>query len=138
MWRPLVLASAFALSGCSSAPPPAGPGAPNEVSSVRLFDGAGVDRTGHLFLFRSDTLHLEVRLYAYDGRHITSVTGGLELTLSFDPPSVAVVAPMPGDPLVHAVTTTAPVSTAGELEVSLRFLADGSARTFGPFECLVH
>lgn len=138
MRRSLVVAGALALMGCSSALPPAGPGAPNEVSSIRLFDGAGIDRTGHLFLFRADTLHLEVRMYAYDGRYLTSITGGFELTLTFDPASIATVTPTPSDPLVYAVTTSAPVSTLGALTVSVRFLGDGSQRTFGPFECLVH
>lgn len=138
MWRPLVLAVAFALSGCSSALPPAGPGAPDEVSSVRLFDGAGVDRTGHLILFRDDTLHLEVRLYGPEGRQLTGVTGGVEVTLTFTPPSIATVVPTPFDPFTHAVTTSAPVSTQGEARVALLFLADSSQKTFGPFDCLVH
>jgi hypothetical protein len=103
-----------------------------------LFDGAGRDQTDHLFLLRSDTVHLEVRLYANDGRHLASVTGGLQLTITFNPPSVAVATPVPNEPLVQAVTTTAPLGTEGELDVTLRFLADGRVATFGPFECLVH
>lgn len=138
MRRSIVFAGALALSGCSSTLPPAGPAAPDEVSSVRLFDGAGIDRTGHLFLFRDDTLHLELRLYAYDGRQVTSVTGGVEVTLAFDPPTVATAVQAPGDALFYAVTTTATVNTGCALRVSLRFLANGSERTFGPFECLVH
>ena len=138
MPRSLLFAGTLALSGCSSALPPAGPGEPNEVSAIRLFDGAAVDRTDHLFLFLSDTLHLEVRMYAYDGRHLTSVRGGVELTLTFTPSTVATAAPTPADPMVYAVTTTAPVDATGELRVRLRFLIDGSEKTFGPFECRVH
>jgi hypothetical protein len=138
MWRSLVLALPVALAGCSSAPSGPGTGTPAEVRSIRLFDGAGVDRTAHLFLFRADTTPLEVRLYADDGRSLVNVLGGVEMTFAFDPASLGTSLPIAGVPLTRLVTTDAAVGTLGDLRVTLRFLADNSTRTFGPFECLVH
>jgi hypothetical protein len=43
-----------------------------------------------------------------------------------------------GEQLTRVVTTSAPVGTTGTLIVLLRFLDDGTVKTFGPFECLVH
>ncbi len=138
MWRPLILAGFLAALGCSSELPPPGPGLPDDVRSIRLFDDAGVDRTNHVFLFRDDTIHLEVRLYADDGRFLLEVTGGVEMTMNFTPPAIASSTPMPGEQLIRAVTTDAVNGTLGSMMVSLRFLEDGSVKTFGPFECLVH
>lgn len=72
------------------------------------------------------------------GRQLTDINGGVELTLTFTPDSVAVSAPIPGQSLRRAVTTTATSGTPGSLSVTLHFTADGSGKTFGPFECLVH
>lgn len=138
MWRPLLLPVALAVAGCSSELAPPGPGFPSEVRSVRLFDGAGQDRTQHIFLFHDDTLHLEVRLYADDGRFLLEVTGGVEMTMTFSPTNIATSVALPGEQLIRAVTTKAPLGTLGSLVVTLRFLQDGSTKTFGPFECLVH
>jgi len=135
-WPAIVLAVAW--WGCSSELTPPGPGTPEDVRIVRLFDGAGQERTNHIFLFRNDTLHLEVRMYALDGHQITTVPGGVQISFAFDPPSIATSTPMPAEPLRRAVTTTAAASTLGSLSVSLLFLSDSSTKTFGPFECLVH
>jgi hypothetical protein len=56
MWRPLLFTCALAVIGCSSEPLPPGPGLPADVRSIRLFDDAGLERTNHVFLFRTDTL----------------------------------------------------------------------------------
>ena len=138
MWRPLILAGFLAALGCSSEVPAPGPGFPADVRSIRLFDDAGTDRTQHVFLFPDSILQLEVRLYADDGQFLLEVVGGLEMTMSFTPPTIASSVPMPGEQLIRAVTTTAPGGTLGSLMVSLRFLEDGSIKTFGPFECFVH
>jgi hypothetical protein len=138
MWRRILVAGPLALAGCSSALPEPGIGTPAEVRAVRLFDDAGIDRTTHLFLVQGDTMQLEVRLYADDGRSLVDVQGGVQMTFTFDPPSVATSLPIAGVPLTRLVTTAAAVGTGGALRVTLRFLADNGERTFGPFECLVH
>ena len=138
MWRIICLLGVLAAPACSSDLPPAGPGTPDDVRSIRLFDGAGVDQTRHLFIFRSDTLHLEVRMYGRDGRHITAVPGGVEVSLVFSPVGLATSTAMPGQPLVRAVTTTSVPNDTGSVQVSLRFPADASVKTFGPFECATH
>jgi hypothetical protein len=106
--------------------------------SVRLFNGAGEDWTGHVFLFRNDSLHLEVRMYAGDGSQITSVPGGSEVSFRFDPPSIATSSPIPSEPMRRAVTTTGSQGTDGNMFVTVRFLADASTKEFGPFNCFVH
>ena len=138
MWRPLLLVSTLAVSSCSSELPAPGPGFPDQVRSIRLYDGAGVDRTNHIFLFPDDTLHLEVRLFAGDGQYLLEIRGGLEMTMTFSPPTIASSTAVEGESLIRAVTTNAPGGTLGALTVTLEFLDDGSVKTFGPFECLVH
>jgi len=137
-WQVMVVAAAF--FGCGSDITPPGPGRADDVQSIRLFDGAGTDRTEHIFLFRSDTLHLDVRMYAADGHQITSVSGGVDETFTFTPDSVAqsIPAPTPDQPLRRSVFTSAAVDTPGSLTVTLLFLQGGIIKTFGPFGCLVH
>lgn len=137
MWR-LLLLGTLAVASCSSEPPAPGPGFPAQVRSIRLYDGLGVDRTNHVFLFRDDTVYLEVRLFADDGQFLLEVVGGVEMTMTFSPPTIATPTAISGEPLVRAVTTDAPGGTLGSLMVTLRFLDDGSIKSFGPFECLVH
>jgi hypothetical protein len=108
------------------------------VRAVRLFDGAGVDRTGHVFLFRNDTVHLEVRLYAADGHHLLEIRDGVEMTMTFTPAGIAVATRREFEEMIRAVTTDASSGTQGSLHVTLRFASDGSVKTFGPFECMVH
>jgi hypothetical protein len=138
MLRPILLVALVAAGACSAELPAPGPGNPEDVRSIRLYDGAGVDQTEHVFLFRDDTLRLEVRLFAADGGQLTDVHGGVELSLTFAPESVAVSTPIPGQSLRRAVTTTAAAGTPGSLSVTLHFTAGGGDKTFGPFECLVH
>ena len=135
MRRLIILAAA--LAGCSTELLLPGPGQPGDVRSVRLFDGAGVDQTQHLFIFRNDTLHLEIRMYAANGRRITDVPGGVELTLEFVPAGLATSTATLA-PLIRSVTTTAAANDTGTMNVSLRFPVDGSVKTFGPFECATH
>lgn len=73
---------------------PPGPGEPRDVTSVRLFDASGVELTQHVPLIMGATVRVDVRLYAANGRQITSVTGGEELTFAFDPPSLASATPV--------------------------------------------
>jgi hypothetical protein len=137
-WPRFALLLAVGLGGCSSDLTPPGPGRPEDVQQVRLFDGAGVEQAEHVFLFRSDTVHLETRMYAGDGHQITVVPGGVEASYRFVPDSLATSTAIAGEPLTRSVSTRAPVNTLGDLFVTLRFLADSSTRAFGPFQCLVH
>lgn len=134
-WPALTLAL---LCGCSSELTPPGPGVPQEVRLIRLFDGAGAERTGHVFLFPNDNLRLEVRMYAGAGYQITAVPGGSEVAFRFDPPTIATSAAIPSEPMRRAVTTTGARNTEGNLYVTVLFLADSSSKEFGPFNCLVH
>lgn len=129
-----VLAACWA---CGTSPVAPGPGQPQDVQFVRVFNEAGVDQTQHIFLFRQDTVLLEVRLYAGDNHEITSIPGGVEASFSFAPESASSFA-LPGQPLRRAVTTNASAGTPVELFVTVLFLADSTTRTFGGFECLVH
>jgi len=126
------------LCGCSSELTPPRPGLPQEVRLVRLFDGAGVERTGHVFLFQNDNLQLEVRMYAGEGFQITSVPGGSEVAFRFDPSTIATSAPIVSEPMRRRVTTTGTFGTEGNLWVTVLFLADSSRKEFGPFNCRVH
>lgn len=138
MLRPILLVALVVAGACSAELPAPAPGDPEDVRSIRLYDGAGVDQTEHVFLFLDDTLRLEVRLFAADGRQLTDINGGVELSLTFTPDSVAASMPIVGQSLRRAVTTTAASGTPGNLTVTLHFTAGGSDKTFGPFECLVH
>lgn len=129
-----------ACGGTTTAPGgiPPGPGEPQDVASVRLFDASGVELTQHVPLIMGATVRVDVRLYAANGRQITSVTGGAELTFTFDPPSLAAATPVAGQPLQQDVTSSAAPGTAGTLALALHFPADASHKTFGPFDVLVH
>ena len=130
-----------ALLAACGAPHPMGGGSPadpQDVASVRLFDGAGTELTFHMPLNTGETAHVEVRMYTANGRQIVSVMGGEELAFTFSPSTLASSTPVDAEPLVRDVTPTAPPGTLGTLEVALRFPGDSSTKTFGPFDVLVH
>ncbi len=128
------------LAACGAAHPTAGgsPADPQDVASVRLFDGAGTELTFHMPLTTGETTRVEVRMYAANGHQITSVTGGQDVAFTFSPPTLASSSPVAGEPLMRDVTPTAPPGTPGTLEVALHFPADLSTKRFGPFDVLVH
>jgi hypothetical protein len=128
------------LAACGALHPTGGgsPANPQDVASVQLFNSGLGDLTFHIPLFPGDTLRVEVRMYAADGSQIMSVTGGEELAFTFSPPTLASSTPVNGESLVRDVTSSAPAGTPGTLEVALHFPADQSAKTFGPFDVLVH
>jgi hypothetical protein len=131
---PLLLA---ALAACNPAGPrPDGPGEPEDVASVRVFEGSN-DRTLHVFLYTSQAARLEVRMYAADGHRVTQVPGGVTATLAFTPISLATATALAADPLTHDVAATAPAGASGSLLVTLSF-PGAAPKTFGPFYCLVH
>lgn len=126
------------LSACDGTPTgDAGPGRPEDVASVRLFDLRGTELTQHTGLVEGQTLRVEVRLFRPDGRRLTEVAGGLELTFAFNPASLASSEPVDGQPLSRDVTASAVSGTSGGLTVSLRFPLQGVTRTFGPFHVQV-
>jgi hypothetical protein len=137
----LCVALSVACGGAATAvggPDLPGPGEPRDVASVRLFDAPGTELTFHMPLVSGETTRVEVRLYAANGRQITSVTGGLELGFSFSPPSLASSTPVDGQSLVRDVTSSAAFGTSGTLTVTLQFPVDMSSKTFGTFDVLVH
>jgi hypothetical protein len=137
-WLGTVLLAACGGTGTAPGGLPPGPGQPGEVASVRLFDASGVELTQHMPLIMGATVRVDVRLYAANGRQITSVTGGEELTFTFDPPSLAAATPVAGQPLRQDVTSSAAPGTFGTLDLTLHFPVDASHKTFGPFDVLVH
>src|SRR5919108_3276332 len=118
--------------------PGAGPGGPQDVASVRLFDSTGGELTFHIPLFDSVPLRIVVRMYAANARHLTSVTSGQDMQFTFTPPSLASSTPVTGQPLARDVLSVAPPGTAGTLDVTLHFPADTSTKVFRGFEVLVH
>src|SRR5205085_2565212 len=97
MRTPLLLAVLVAaLAACGGAvtggganPAGAGPGEPHDVASVRLFDSTGGELTFHMPLFDSVPLRVVVRMYAANGRYLTSVTGGQDMQFTFTPAGLA-------------------------------------------------
>lgn len=135
----VVVVACGGTTAIDAGPDPAGPGEPGDVASVRLFEpSSGVELTQHMPLVSGETMRVEVRLYAPNGRGITEVTGVLELDFSFMPSSLASSAPVPSEPLMRDVTSSASTGNDGKLTVLLRFLIDGSTKTFGLFDVLVH
>jgi len=118
--------------------PGAGPGEPHDVASVRLFDSTGGELTFHIPLFDSVPLRIVVQMYAANGRHLTSVTGGQDMQFAFTPTGLASSTPVTGQPLARDVLSVAPPGTGGTLDVTLHFPADTSTKTFRGFEVLVH
>jgi hypothetical protein len=104
----------------------------------RLFDAFNAELTQHVPLVSGETTRMEVRLYDADGRRRTSIPGGVEITFTFDPPSLATASPIEGLPFWKAVTPTAQLGTEGSLSVAIQFLADNSTKTYGPIQVLVH
>src|SRR5216110_167449 len=106
MRTPLLLAVlGTALAACGGAvtggganPAGAGPGEPHDVASVRLFDSTGGELTFHMPLFDSVPLRVVVRMYAANGRYLTSVTGGQDMQFSFTPAGLASSTPVTGQP----------------------------------------
>ena len=137
-----VLGAALVACGGSvmggGADPGAGPGAPQDVASVRLFDSTGGELTFHIPLFDSVPLRIVVGMYAANGRHLTSVTGGEDMQFTFTPAGLASSTPVTGQPLARDVVSVAPPGTGGTLDVTLHFPADTSTKTFRGFEVLVH
>jgi hypothetical protein len=145
--RPTLLLGVLgaALAACGGgviagggADPGSGPGEPHDVASVRLFDSTGGELTFHMPLFDSVPLRVVVRMYAANGRYLTSVTGGEDMQFTFTPAGLASSTPVTGQPLARDVLTVAPPGTGGTLDVTLDFPADTSTKTFRGFEVLVH
>jgi hypothetical protein len=112
-------------------------GSPAAIAQVRLFDEErGTELTVHTGLPDDQSVRLEVRLYAPDGHRLTDIVGGVDLTLQFEPPSLATSIAVPGKPLERIITATAPDGTSGSQTVSLHF-GDGSSKSFGPFHVQV-
>ncbi|HEY6159131.1 MAG TPA: hypothetical protein VIV88_16915 [Gemmatimonadales bacterium] len=137
-----VLGAALAACGGGvvggGAGPGAGPGEPHDVASVRLFDSTGGELTFHIPLFDSVPLRVVVRMYAANGRHLTSVTGGQDMQFTFTPTGLASSTPVTGQPLARDILSVAAPGTGGTLDVTLSFPADTSTKTFRGFEVLVH
>src|SRR5437016_13372440 len=107
-----VLGAAFAACGGGGmgggADPGAGPGEPHDVASVRLFDSTGGELTLHMPLFDSVQLRVGVRMYAANGRYLTSVTGGQDMPFTFTPEGLASSPPATAPPLARDVTPGGP------------------------------
>jgi hypothetical protein len=139
----LLLGVLAALAACGGvmgggADPGAGPGEPHDVASVRLFDSTGGELTFHIPLIDSVPLRIVVRMYAANGRYLTSVTGGQDMQFTFTPVGMASSTPVTGQPLARDVLSVAPPGTGGTLDVTLHFPADTSTKVFRGFEVLVH
>jgi hypothetical protein len=107
-------------------------------AEMRLFDDFNVELTLHLPLFSNDTRRIEVRLYDSTGTRRTSIPGGAEVSLRFEPPSIGVAEPVPGLPFWFDVRPTAPLGTEGSLFIAVVFLATNITKTYGPIQVLVH
>jgi hypothetical protein len=128
------------VAACGGVDPTGGTaatGRPGDVASVRLFDPRGTELTLHTGLVDEETLRVEVRTYAPDGRRLETISGGVELELLFRPESLATSAPVAGQSLRRDVVPTAASGTSGSQQVSLRFAGDGSMKSFGPFHVQV-
>ena len=110
---------------------------PPEPASVRLFIGRS-EVTQHVPLNSGFTDVLEVRLFAASGARITGYDGHFVLALEFLPATLVAVAPVRDEPLLRALTPAAPVHEAGTFRVSLYHEHTMTARTFGPFDVLIH
>src|SRR5437016_14397777 len=138
MRTPLLLAIlGAALAACGDSvtggganPAGAGPGEPHDVASVRLFDSTGGELTFHMPLFDSVPLRVVVRMYAANGRYLTSVTGGQGMQFTFTPAGLASSTPVTGQPLAREVLPVALPGTAGTLDAPLHFSADPCNNTF--------
>src|SRR2546430_3232223 len=82
------------VTGGGANPAGAGPGEPHDVASVRLFDSTGGELTFHMPLFDSVPLRVVVSMYAANGRHLTSVTGGPGTQFTLPPPRPAAAPPL--------------------------------------------
>ncbi len=130
--------SAGLLGACGGAGPTeqSRTGRPGDVALVRLFDSLGTELTLHTGLADAETLRVEVRLYAPDGRRLTEIAGGVEAALSFTPDTLATSLSVVGQPLMRDVIPMAASGTSGFQTVSLHFPAD-TTRSFGPFHVQV-
>jgi len=130
-------AGLVACGGVSLPTGPTGPGLPADVAQVRLFDPRGTELTLHTGLVDDESLRVEVRLYAPDGRRLSEIIGGVELALRFTPDSLATSVPVPDQPLQRLVRPTSPSGASGSQTVALSFPGDGSMKSFGPFHVQV-
>lgn len=130
-----VLGAAFAACGGGvmggGADPGAGPGEPHDVASVRLFDSTGGELTFHMPLFDSVQLRVVVRMYAANGRYLTSVTGGQDMQFTFTPEGLASSTPVTGQPLARDVLTVAPPGTVAPSTSPYIFPPTPPPRPFG-------
>lgn len=114
-----------------------GPANPADVVQVRLFDPAGTELTLHTGLVDDESLKVEVRLFAADGRRLAEIAGGVEFGLLFTPDSLATSTLVSGQPLERIVRPTSASGTSGSQQVNLHFPGDNSNKSFGPFHVQV-
>src|SRR2546429_9817717 len=93
-----LVACGGSVTGGGANPAGAGPGEPHDVASVRLFDSTGGELTFHMPLFDSVPLRVVVSMYAANGRHLTSVTGGQGTQVTLPPARRGSAPPVPGPP----------------------------------------
>ena len=128
----------FALiTGCYSAVTDPGAALPSEIAFIRLIDQRGADRTGHLPLFPGIPETLTVHPYRADGTPITMIEGGATTIFNFSPADIATVQAV-ADPMTKVVRPAVPPGAGGAFYVTLQFPYDTAAKTFGPFDVLVH
>src|SRR5256714_7997555 len=125
------------VTGGGADPAGAGPGEPHDVASVRLFDSTGGELTFHMPLFDSVPLRVVVRMYAANGRYLTSVTGGEDMQFTFTPEGLASSTPVTGQPLARGVLSVAPPGTGGPLDVTPQVPAATATQTLPGLEVLV-
>jgi len=127
------------MAGCQSEP--SGPvSLPlTDAASIRLFTVAtNADWTGHIPLTTGYTVRLQVRLYTAAGREITPPAHPVAMSFSFAPAALATATVADSALLLFDITPVDSAGTGGDLRITLTEPSTATAKSFGPFDVLVH
>ena len=110
-----------------------------DAASIRIFTVAtNADWTGHIPLTTGYTVRLRVRLYTAAGREITPPAHPIAMSFSLAPAGLATAAVADSTLLLFDITPVDSAGTAGDLHITLTEPSTATAKSFGPFDVLVH
>jgi hypothetical protein len=110
-----------------------------DAASIRIFTVAtNADWTSHIPLTTGYTVRLRVRLYTAAGREITPPAHPVDMSFSFTPAALATAAVADSTLLLFDLTPVDSAGTGGDLRVTLTEPSTATAKSFGPFDVLVH
>ena len=110
-----------------------------DSASIRIFTVAtNADWTGHIPLTTGYTVRLRVRLYTAAGREITPPAHPIAMSFSLAPAGLATAAVADSTLLLFDITPVDSAGTAGDLHITLTEPSTATAKSFGPFDVLVH